>query len=67
MQTTSSVQFHGLATVGDRDMTRAQIVANDKPKSHRFVDLACLIVTNGKRPIAHIRQTVNYRLRHLAT
>jgi acyl dehydratase len=67
IHTGSDLQFHGLARIGDRLVARAHIVANYERKGHRFVDLDCLILANGERPIAHIRHTAIYRLRHLAT
>lgn len=66
IHTGSDLQFHGLARIGDRLVARAHIVANYERKGHRFVDLDCLILANGERPIAHVRHTAIYRLRHLA-
>ncbi len=65
IHTGSDVQFHGLARVGDRLVARAHIVANYHRKGHHFVDLDSLILANGERPIAHVRHTAIYRLRHL--
>jgi acyl dehydratase len=67
IHTGSDLQFHGLARIGDRLVARAHIAANYERKGHRFVDLDCLILANGERPIAHVQHTAIYRLRHLAT
>ena len=66
IHTGSKMQNLAAARVGDELTVRARVVSNYERKGHRLVDLDCLIVANGDKPIAHVLHTAIYRLRHLA-
>ena len=66
IHTGSLMQNFAMARVGDVLSARAKVVANYDRRGHRLVDLDCLIVANGHKPIAHVLHTAIYRLRHLA-
>ena len=66
IHTGSSLQNYSSAKVGEELSVQAEVVANYERKGHRFVDLDCLIVANGKRVVAQVLHTAIYQLRHLA-
>lgn len=66
VHTGSTLRHFSTAHVGDDLSVRSKVVANYERKGHRLVDLDCLIVANGTRPIAHVLHTAIYQLRHLA-
>lgn len=60
----SRVRNLSLARVGETLSARTRVTANYEHKGHRFVELDCLLLA-GDRPVAHVRHTAIYRLRHL--
>ena len=66
IHTGSQMELFSYARVGDELFVRSSVVANYERKGHRYVDLDCLIIANGNKPVARVAHTAIYRLRHLA-
>jgi acyl dehydratase len=59
----SEGRHFGPARVGDRLDTRARVARLFERKGHEFVELDCLLLADGARPVAQVRHLAIYRLR----
>ncbi|MEM7750080.1 MAG: hypothetical protein AAF346_17640, partial [Pseudomonadota bacterium] len=62
----SDMQFFSQAKVGETLSVRSVVSDNYERKGHRFVDMDCLILANDTRPVANVKHTAIYQLRHMA-
>ncbi len=61
----SDMQFFSRAKVGETLSVRSVVTDNYERKGHRFVDMDCLILTSDMRPVAQVKHTAIYQLRHM--
>jgi acyl dehydratase len=59
----SEGRHFGVARVGERLETRARVDRLFEKKGHEFVELDCLLLAEGTRPVARVRHVAIYRLR----
>lgn len=62
----STVQYHGVALVGDSLNVRARVTKNYVHKGHKWVEIDALVVANEVRPIARVTHIAIYLPRQLA-
>ncbi len=62
----STVQYHGLARVGDTLGVRARVTKNYEHKGHKWVEIDALVLANNASPIARVTHIAIYRPRQLA-
>ncbi len=61
----SDIQFFSQAKVGEALSVRSKVTDNYERKGHRFVDMDCLVLAGDTRPVAQVKHTAIYQLRHL--
>ena len=61
----SDIQFFSHAKVGEALSVRSIVTDNYERKGHRFVDMDCLVLANDVRPVAQVKHTAIYQLRHV--
>jgi acyl dehydratase len=66
IHTSSDVQWLGVVTDGDRLATRGKVVKTFERKGHEFVELEVVLVSNGTRPVMHVRHVAIYKPRELS-
>lgn len=59
----SEGRHFGAMRVGERLDTRARVDRLFEKKGHEFVELDCLLLAGGSRPVAHVRHVAIYKLR----
>ena len=59
----SEGRLFGAVRVGERLETRAKVGTLFEKKGHEFVELDCLLLAEGARPVAHVRHVAIYKLR----
>ncbi len=62
----STIQQIEPGHVGDELTLRAKVTGNYEKKGHKLVDLDCLVIANGKTPLAHVLHTAIYAPRQAA-
>jgi acyl dehydratase len=62
----SRMQLLSAAKAGDEITARAKVIGNYEKKGHLFVELAALVVANGKTPLAHCHHIAIYQPRERA-
>lgn len=62
----SDIQFFSHAKVGEALSVRSTVTDNYERKGHRFVDMDCLVLADEIRPVAQVKHTAIYQLRHMA-
>src|SRR5258708_19923971 len=62
----STIQQIQPGRVGDELTFRAKVTGNYDKKGHKLVDLDCLVIANGKTPLARIQHTAIYAPRMAA-
>ena len=61
----STIRHFAAARVGEELSLRARVAANYERKGHRFVELDAVVVSDARKPIAHIGHTAIYRPRQV--
>ena len=62
----SDIQFFSHAKVSEALSVRSTVTYNYERKGHRFVDMDCLVLADDTRPVAQVKHTAIYQLRHMA-